>query len=97
MINDIMCLLCFLVSLKAEIIEQYQLYTTKFKDALFVASVIGYKDDSYSYRMILNLYMQVFNKEGKRKKRCHISYNAVVVANGALGFFRESGIFFKIM
>lgn len=68
MINDMMCLLCFLVSLKAEIIEQYQLYTTKFKDALFVASVIGYKDDSYSYRMILNLYMQVFNKEGKRKK-----------------------------
>lgn len=52
MINDIMCLLCFLVSLKAEIIEQYQLYTTKFKDALFVASVIGYKDDSYSYRVI---------------------------------------------
>lgn len=67
MINDIMCLLCFLVSLKAEIIEQYQLYTTKFKDALFVASVIGYKDDSYSYRMI-TLYMQVFDKEGKRKK-----------------------------
>lgn len=81
MINDMMCLLCFLVSLKAEIIEQYQLYTTKFKDALFVASVIGYKDDSYS------LYMQVFDKEGKRKKRCHISYNAVVVANGALLFF----------
>lgn len=69
MINDMMCLLCFLVSLKAEIIEQYQLYTTKFKDALFVASVIGYKDDSYSYRMIqYTLYMQVFDKEGKRKK-----------------------------
>lgn len=70
MINDMMCLLCFLVSLKAEIIEQYQLYTTKFKDALFVASVIGYKDDSYSYRMIhfCTLYMQVFDKEGKRKK-----------------------------
>lgn len=31
--------------------------------------------------------MQVLDKEGKRKKRCHISYNAVVVANGALVFF----------
>lgn len=92
MINDMMCLLCFLVSLKAEIIEQYQLYTTKFKDALFVASVIGYKDDSYSYRMI-TLYMQVFDKEGKREKRCHISYNAVVVANRALFFFANLGYF----
>lgn len=95
MINDIMCLLCFLVSLKAEIIEQYQLYTTKFKDALFVASVIGYKDDSYSYRMIPCTCRFLIRKA--REKRCHISYNAVVVANGALVFFRESGIFFKIM
>lgn len=90
MINDIMCLLCFLVSLKAEIIEQYQLYTTKFKDALFVAS--GYKDDSYSYRMIPCTCRFLIRKA--REKRCHISYNAVVVANRALlVFFANLGYF----
>lgn len=53
----------------------------KFKDVLFVVFVIGYKDDSYF------LYMQVFDKEGKRKKRCYILYNVVVVVNGVLLFF----------
>lgn len=92
MINDMMCLLCFLVSLKAEIIEQYQLYTTKFKDALFVASVIGYKDDSYSYRVI-PCTCRFLIRKAREKKRCHISYNAVVVANEALFFFANLGYF----
>lgn len=67
----------------------------KFKDVLFVVFVIGYKDDSYFYRMIFCICRFLIRKV--REKRCYILYNVVVVVNGVLVFFCEFGIFFKIM